>query len=110
MKEILKKLQEEKDSYTNHSALREDGYLQGIQKAIGLIKNEIKPHVINWVVVTDEMPKITTNTMSDWVLTFSKNECRIDKAFFSKVNGWQAEHGEPMNVDYWQPLPKPPCL
>ena len=67
------------------------------------------PIVSNWVAVSKQLPEITMNTMSDWVLTFDPVACRIDKAFYSKVTGWQAEHGEEMKVSHWMPLPKPPC-
>lgn len=73
------------------------------------VKNLTIPVVSNWVATKERLPKITIRTASDWVLTFDPTACRIDKAFFSEVTGWQAEHGEQMNVTHWQPLPKPPC-
>lgn len=61
-----------------------------------------------WVSVEERLPEITMYKSSDWVLTFDKSACRIDKAFYSLVTRWQAEHGEEMNVTHWQPLPTPP--
>lgn len=61
-----------------------------------------------WISVEDRLPEITLNKMSNWVITFCEDVCRIDKAFYSSVTGWEAEHGEPMNVTHWQPLPPPP--
>lgn len=61
-----------------------------------------------WIPVEKRLPEITMRTSSDWVLTFDGSITRIDKAFYSTVTGWQAEHGEPMNVSHWMPLPTPP--
>ena len=69
---------------------------------------EETPKTDGWISVKDRLPEITINTMSDWVLTFDPVACRIDKSFYSIVTGWQAEHGEEMNVTHWMPLPNPP--
>ena len=62
-----------------------------------------------WISVEERLPNIEPKrTSSDWVLTFDKENCRIDKAFFSEVTGWQAEHGEKMFVTCWRELPEPP--
>ena len=63
---------------------------------------------MKWISTKDKLPKISYKTMSNWVLTYDSFRVRIDKAFFSNVTGWQAEHGEDMSVTHWMPLPPKP--
>ena len=90
--------------------MTQDGlYLQYVDVITMMRKySEAQLKESNWISVKDRLPEITMNTMSDWVLTFDKVACRIDKAFFSRLTGWSAEHEEEMDVRYWMPLPDTP--
>ena len=78
-----------------------DGYVTAMDEYASQFQQE-------WIPVEVRLPEITMQTSSNWVLTFDKSITRIDKAFYSTVTGWQAEHGEPMNVSHWMPLPTLP--
>ena len=103
MEEILKKIKKLESDYDPDYGHKIAGFEDAVAQITELIKNEIKPHVIDWVAF--DWMKIETRPTKYGKYLITRKDGKIHWETWNG-SGWAYNHNE---IRYWADI-KPPCL